>query len=175
MNGNDDWEVIPHQRATFAALDFREWLGQRRRKNKYKQHDQEDARTLHVYLSFSLLPGNVMNNNNIMEKPILLGWSSFPSAQTTGDGVYLRYDVITGGGRHEQHWDAGYWLVHEVGHWLGLLHTFKNGCNEPGDWIDDTGYEATPAFGCPAGRNTCSDSLLDPIYNFMDYTGTMKV
>ncbi|KAG7405886.1 hypothetical protein DER46DRAFT_539300 [Fusarium sp. MPI-SDFR-AT-0072] len=67
-----------------------------------------------------------------------------------------------------------YVTVHEVGHWLGLEHTFKNGCEYPGDYVDDTPYEASP-FGiseeCPEkDRNTCPDKPgLDPIDNIMNY------
>ena len=31
--------------------------------------------------------------------------------------------------------------IHEMGHYLGLLHPFENGCSFPGDYIPDTPYE----------------------------------
>ncbi|KAM0396516.1 hypothetical protein HYE67_002095 [Fusarium culmorum] len=63
--------------------------------------------------------------------------------------------------------------IHEAGHWFGLEHTFHNGCEEPGDYVDDTSYEASPVqFGNCAepGRNTCPDKPgLDPVDNYMTY------
>lgn len=66
-------------------------------------------------------------------------------------------------------------VIHEVGHWLGLLHTFDGGCEGPGDYVNDTAAEAYPPLSdgdeCPKeGRNTCPDLPgLDPIDNYMTY------
>ena len=61
---------------------------------------------------------------------------------------------------------------HEIGHTLGLLHTFNYGCGseQHGDYVDDTPIHAYANWGCAEGTDSCPDDPgLDPVDNLMNY------
>jgi hypothetical protein len=63
-------------------------------------------------------------------------------------------------------------VTHEVGHWLGLRHTFEGECAEDLDLVDDTPQhkrESLATFENPR-PDTCPDKPgEDPVFNFMSY------
>lgn len=96
------------------------------------------------------------------------GYSYFPGAPANIDGIVLRYDQTT-------------WAIaHEVGHSMGLYHTFQGGsgtscptnanCATDGDMVCDTDPHKLVS-GCPTGTNSCTGAPYGAVtYNIMNYS-----
>lgn len=105
-----------------------------------------------------------------------LGYAQFPGfGSDLTDGLVIRSDYIGSIGTAASSGSAGRTATHEVGHWLGLFHTFQGGCNGGfgAENIDDTPPTADQNFGCPLNLNSCSTDnpdLPDMVENYMDYS-----
>lgn len=138
--------------------------------------------------------GNITNNNfyiglqnahsysvsNYMEifvAPWTSGYAGFTSTPPSNLGIWIRTSRF-GFGEHITNTSSqNTTLVHEVGHWCGLLHTFANGsfsnyescdeaqsefnCESQGDYVCDT--EPTP----PTGE--CTNDCGNDTDNIMSY------
>ncbi len=105
----------------------------------------------------------------------ILAYATLPYiANATDDGVVARSNVI-GTINTIAGYQLGKTITHEVGHWLGLLHTWGlgPGCGDQGDYIADTPDEDDAAYGCPTFPYI-SCPLTTPngamFMNYMDYT-----
>lgn len=107
------------------------------------------------------------------------GWGTFPTEYMFPannptkwmDGVVVSHLVVPGG--PDPRYAQGKRVVHEVGHWLGLFHTFHQGCSGNGDDIKDTPAHSAANLGVPPDglpNGACNIGELAPIHNYMNYT-----
>ncbi|KAK7751170.1 hypothetical protein SLS62_006854 [Diatrype stigma] len=132
-------------------------------------HRQGDAATLNLYYVTNM----TTSTGGACTYPSTSLDPTNPLARL--DGCVLQGYSVPGGTGYLNRTFLGEIAVHEVGHWLGLLHTFDgNTCDGNGDYVDDTPAQSkeTEMYTCPVGQDSCPDvEGLDPIHNFMDYSG----
>lgn len=174
------WDVTDQQIAdqiavlngAFANTNFRFSHASTDRTNNttWSQHQPDTPTEATMKNALAISPATTLNFYFCNIGGGLLGYATFPDMYPENSnmhGVVCLYSSAPGGTAVPYHLgDTG---THEVGHFVGLYHTFQGGCFG-GDLVDDTPAESSPAFGCPAGRNTCAAPGNDPIENFMDYT-----
>jgi hypothetical protein len=129
---------------------------------------------------YNTLARDVHNNLNIYTNTASgnLGYAYVPSGGgvvgNKWDRVVIYWRAMGDPGTYGAPYDEGDTTVHEVGHYLGLYHTFQGGCASPascstnGDLICDTQPEASAHFSPCVDPATCGNP--DPITNFMDYS-----
>lgn len=105
----------------------------------------------------------------------LLGYSSRPVIdslpQPAIDDV-VRVLTSTFGGPESATfdlYDQGRVATHEVGHWLGLTHTWGGGCGSD-DGFNDTPEQSEPNYNCPEHPSPSCGNSGDMFMNYMDYT-----
>jgi hypothetical protein len=106
-----------------------------------------------------------------------LGYAYVPSGGgvvgNLWDRVVIYWSTVGRPGPYGAPYDLGRTVTHEVGHYLGLYHTFDGACASAsncynnGDLICDTNPESSPNFS-PCTRVSCGSP--DPTHNYMDYS-----
>jgi hypothetical protein len=103
-----------------------------------------------------------------------LGWAYFPGLPESRqylDGIVVDWESMPGASaRYAGRYDLGHTATHEAGHWIHLHHVFNGGCNNWGDYVDDTPPQLIATRGCPEGQDSCKEPGIDSIHNYMDYS-----
>jgi hypothetical protein len=113
----------------------------------------------------------------------ILGYSSFPpgtglpglsgTGTATTDGVWVFANYFGNGGSALPPYNKGRTATHEIGHYLGLRHTWGDS-NCGNDYCNDTPPSQQANFGCqshPYNVGVCSGNTTGEMFqNFMDYS-----
>jgi len=129
-------------------------------KIKFSSSGGDDAWDSHSYL-----------NIWVGELTSLLGYSGVPGAASAEkDGVVINY-IAFGTIGVAAPYELGRTATHEIGHWLGLKHTWGDSyCGD--DLVDDTPKQGNFTTGCPSTFiSSCNNGEMGDMYmNYMDFT-----
>ncbi|KAF4556879.1 Extracellular metalloprotease-like protein 1 [Elsinoe fawcettii] len=152
INANDAWAVAAGQDMDNMKAALRQ--GTYNTLNLYFHSDLSGA-----ILGTCTLPSNI--GPGVPAKSTYAADGCNVAAQTMPGGTIRGYN-------------SGKTAVHEVGHWLGLLHVFEGySCTGNGDFISDTPMQSTSTDGCPTkpAKDSCpSVKGTDAVHNYMDYS-----
>lgn len=108
--------------------------------------------------------------------PQINGHGTYPTVLNSSpneDGIVINYRNFS----HKSAQILGRIAVHEVGHWLNLVHVFGDTsatyCEARTDFVSDTPPQLAATYGCPLypKRDECSPVDNGNMYmNYMDYT-----
>ncbi len=142
-----------------------------------KWYTAEPGSTAELQMKRTLRKGDSEALNLYSASPSggLLGWATFPNdyrGAPKQDGVVLLNSSLPGGSGAP--YNEGDTATHEVGHWMGLFHTFDQakGAGLPkGDLVSDTPAHEVNYGKPPENTDTLPKKPgLDPVHNYMNYT-----
>lgn len=170
-------KAIDNLNAGFKGTPFRFELARVRRFNNPQWHAECSFDTPnHLAMTRRLAVNPAKNLNVYVCTPgLVTGMSSFPFEFTQGDkrnSIVLHHRALPHGQASVEFSSRGLVLIHEVGHYLGLFHTFSGGCQDL-DEVADTPAQAGPTDGCFGFRDTCPAPGADDLNNYMDYANDL--
>lgn len=160
--------------ADAAQTDFRFVLQTTRRWQNDAWFNDPDSAAGEAAMKTATHEGDAGTLNIWSTNTSYLGYATFPwwqAADPELDGIVIQWGSLPGG--PIANYNEGKTATHEVGHWVGLYHTFQGGCQGDGDLVADTPAQRTPSSGCPVGNDTCKGKKhpgADPVHNYMDYS-----
>ncbi|MDQ3265167.1 MAG: zinc metalloprotease [Myxococcota bacterium] len=180
-NGNITREQINAQvkvlNDAYQGTGFQFRLADVDRTQNAKWYTAEPGSAAEVRMKRTLRKGDSEALNLYSASPSggLLGWATFPNdyrGAPKQDGVVLLNSSLPGGSGAP--YNEGDTATHEVGHWMGLFHTFdqEKGAGLPkGDLVSDTPAHEVNYGKPPENTDTLPKKPgFDPVHNYMNYT-----